>query len=82
MPIDTHKSSQQWYRYAWIRDQGHTQYCDKHDRCEKFFAGDQWTKADKAALNAIRRPALTINKTAGSVFVTSTMKSARWPFVM
>lgn len=62
MPIDTHLSSQQWYRYAWIRDQGHTQYCEKHDKCERFFAGDQWSKADKAALNAIRRPALTINK--------------------
>jgi hypothetical protein len=62
MPIDTHLTSQQWYRYAWIRDQGHTQYCEKHDKCEKFFAGDQWSKADKAALNAIRRPALTINK--------------------
>lgn len=62
MPINTHLTSQQWYRYAWIRDQGHAQYCEKHDKCEKFFAGDQWSKADKAALNAVRRPSLTINK--------------------
>jgi hypothetical protein len=33
----------------------------------KFFAGDQWTKADKAALNAIRRPALTINKIISTI---------------
>lgn len=62
MPIDTHLSSQQWYRYAFVRDQGHLQYCQKHDLCEKFFAGDQWKKSDKAYLNSVRRPALTINK--------------------
>ncbi len=67
MPIDTYLSSQQWHRYAFVRDQGHTAYCLKHDKCEKFFAGDQWSKADKAALNAIRRPALTINKIISTV---------------
>jgi hypothetical protein len=67
MPIDTTISSRQWYRYAFIRDQGHIRYCEKHDKCERFFAGDQWTKADKAALNAIRRPALTINKIISTI---------------
>lgn len=51
-----------WYRYAWVRDQGHTKYCEKHDLCERFFAGDQWDARDRAALTAARRPALTINK--------------------
>ncbi len=67
MPIDAAVTSQQWYRYAFVRDQGHTQYCEKHDKCERFFAGDQWSKADKAALAAIRRPALTINKIISTI---------------
>jgi hypothetical protein len=62
MPIDTDLTTKQWYRYAWIRDQGHTDYVAKHDKCERFFRGDQWNRADKAALTSIRRPALTINK--------------------
>jgi uncharacterized protein YlxP (DUF503 family) len=67
MPIDTHLSSQQWYRYAFVRDQGHIQYTEKHDLCEKFFAGDQWKKSDKAYLNSVRRPALTINKIISTI---------------
>lgn len=62
MPINTTLSTQQWYRYAYVRDQGHRQFCDKVDKCEKFFAGDQWTKEDKMRLILQRRPALTINK--------------------
>lgn len=62
MPINTTLSTQQWYRYAYVRDQGHRQFCEKVDKCEKFFAGDQWTKEDKMRLILQRRPALTINK--------------------
>lgn len=62
MPVDARKAAAVWYRYAWVRDNGHLGYCDKADKCERFFAGDQWEPQDKQALIAIRRPALTVNK--------------------
>ena len=62
MPIDTALATKVWYRYAWARDNGHSQFVEKADRCEAFFRGEQWSKADKAKLQLSRRPALTINK--------------------
>lgn len=62
MPIDSELATQNWTRYAWLRDNGHQDFVDKVDRCERFFAGDQWDRADKARLDLLRRPALTINK--------------------
>lgn len=62
MPINSVITSHQWFRYAYVRDQGHLEYCRKHDKCEAFFAGEQWDPRDRAAMTAIRRPALTINK--------------------
>ena len=62
MPIDTDLAMKQWVRYAWARDNGHSQYVEKADKCEAFFRGDQWNRTDKAKLEAVRRPALTINK--------------------
>jgi len=67
MPIDTHLATKVWVRYAWARDNGHAKYVDKADKCEKFFAGDQWDRADRAALELVRRPALTINKIISTV---------------
>lgn len=62
MPIDTELATKVWYRYAWCRDNGHSQFVEKADKCEAFFRGEQWSKADKARLQMARRPALTINK--------------------
>jgi len=67
MPIDTALCTKQWVRYAWARDNGHAKYVEKADKCEKFFAGDQWERADRAALELVRRPALTINKIISTV---------------
>jgi hypothetical protein len=67
MPVNAEISTKQWYRYAWVRDTGHLDYVQKHDKCERYFRGDQWALSDKAALNAIRRPALTINKIISTV---------------
>jgi len=67
MPYNAELTNTQWYRYAWVRDQGHTDYVAKHDRCERFFRGDQWNRSDKAALASIRRPALTINKIISTI---------------
>jgi hypothetical protein len=67
MPIDTQIAMKQWTRYAWCRDNGHAQYVQKADKCDAFFRGDQWDKNDKAKLDLVRRPALTINKILSTV---------------
>lgn len=67
MPVDTDLAMKMWVRYAWARDNGHTQFIEKADKCDAFFRGDQWDRADKARLNAVRRPALTINKIISTV---------------
>lgn len=67
MPIDSELSYRVWHRYAYVRDNGHTQYVAKADKCENFFAGDQWDAGDRAKLEAVRRPVLTINKILSTV---------------
>lgn len=52
----------QWYRYVYCRDRGHTEFVRKSDQCEDFFAGLQWNESDLRRLRAVRRPAITINK--------------------
>jgi hypothetical protein len=66
MPVDTELAMKTWVRYAWARDNGHTQFIEKADKCDAYFRGDQWDRADKAALD-VRRPALTINKIISTV---------------
>lgn len=70
MPVNSALTLQIWNRYQFCRDNGHTTFMTKADRCERFFAGDQWDPRDLAKLRAERRPALTVNKilpTIGSV---------------
>lgn len=62
MPINTDLAKKIWSRYAWARDNGHAKYVEKAEKCDRFFMGDQWDPLDKARLDAVRRPALTINK--------------------
>lgn len=56
------KASDNWNRYVYCRDNGHTQFLAKAQKCENNFAGLQWDPLDIQALSAVRRPALTINK--------------------
>ena len=67
MPIDSELSYKTWQRYAFIRDNGHTKYVEKADKCEAFFAGDQWDPTDRANLEKVRRPVLTINKILSTI---------------
>jgi hypothetical protein len=67
MPIDTDIAMKVWTRYAWARDNGHSAYVQKADKCDAFFRGDQWDRADKARLENVRRPALTINKILSTI---------------
>lgn len=56
-----------WNRYTYMRDRGHIEFVDKANRCEDFFAGLQWDKADLAALRMQKRPAMTINKIISTI---------------
>lgn len=67
MPVNSELTYKTWARYAWARDNGHLKYVEKADKCERFFAGDQWEPADLAKLAAVRRPALTINKIISTI---------------
>jgi hypothetical protein len=62
VPIDSELTFKTWQRYAQVRDNGHTKFVEKADKCERFLAGDQWNPIDRAVLEAVRRPVLTINK--------------------
>jgi len=67
MPINSELSYQTWSRYARVRDEGHSKFVEKADKCERFFAGDQWHPNDRAKLEGNRRPVLTINKILSTV---------------
>ena len=62
MPVDTDICTKVWNRYAWARDNGHSDFVEKADKCERFFAGNQWESADRSKLTLQKRPVLTINK--------------------
>ena len=40
---------------------------DKVNKCERFFAGDQWDPVDRAKLESVRRPVITVNKILATV---------------
>lgn len=67
MPIDHAVADEQWRRYSYLRDNGHLDYVEKANKCDAFYLGQQWNKVDKALLEQVRRPALTINKTLPTV---------------
>lgn len=62
MPVDTLFAQKIWNRYAFARDNGHSDFVIKAEKCSRFFRGDQWDALDAAKLKSQRRPALTINK--------------------
>jgi hypothetical protein len=51
-----------WVAYQRARDAGHDDWLETAKKCDDFYLGDQWDEADKAALDAEGRPALTINE--------------------
>lgn len=59
---DDIKARENWHRYQYARDNGHTDFVEKADKCDNFFAGLQWSEDDLAYLKRVKRPALTINK--------------------
>ena len=67
MPIDASLASDQYARFAYMRDNGHLDFVLKADKCDQFFVGNQWLESDLYALRAQRRPALTINKIISTI---------------
>lgn len=67
MPVDTSLAEEQFLRYSYCRDHGHLSFLEKADRCDNFFAGQQWSQADLNLLQLQRRPALTINKILSTI---------------
>jgi hypothetical protein len=67
MPVNPEQARVTWLRYVYCRDNGHIDYVKKARQCEDFFAGDQWDPMDKAYLQSVKRPALTINKILSTV---------------
>ena len=67
MPANAELAQKIWMRYSWCRDNGHTRFMEKQTKCERFFAGDQWEQSDRAKLEAVRRPVLTINKIMSTI---------------
>ena len=61
MPVDTKLAYEMWNRYAVCRDNGHLSFVERADKCDKFFAGDQWDERDAAALRVARRPAILLS---------------------
>lgn len=51
----------QWNRYVRARDNGHLDFVEMAKKCDAFYRGEQWEKADLLKLNSEGRPALTIN---------------------
>ena len=54
-------AAENWRQYVRARDSGHLEYCERADKCDRFYRGDQWDDFDKRKLEAQGRPAITIN---------------------
>jgi hypothetical protein len=56
-------AEQNWQRYVYGRDRGHTNYLLQAQRCEAFYLGGgrQWNEADKAKLRVAGRPYYEFN---------------------
>jgi len=67
MPVNEALATEQWERYVYARDRSHTEFIQKADKCDNFFAGNQWRQEDLDSLILQRRPALTINKILSTI---------------
>jgi hypothetical protein len=74
----------QWARYVRARDNGHDDFIKEAKKCNDFYYGDQWSPADRAAIEAEGRPVLTINmilSTVNAVLGTNAANSAEFRFI-
>jgi hypothetical protein len=56
-----------WNSYTFNRDNGHTDFVEKANLCDKFFQGIQWEEKIRRKLERESKPVLTINKTLATL---------------
>lgn len=61
------KAAENWERYTYARDNGHSKYLQKSRLCEDFFQGIQWEEKIRKALQNAGRPVMTINKVFATI---------------
>ena len=54
MPVNDGLASEQWIRFQYCRDRGHLEFINKADKCDRFFAGEQWLGSDDDPLGLQR----------------------------
>ncbi len=54
-------------RYQYARDNGHTDFIRKADRCDAYYQGLQWDEGVRKKLEAQGKPVLTINKILSTI---------------
>ena len=62
-------SKENWARYLYCKDRGHTQYTEHAARCEGMYlgGGEQWRPEDRSVLEAERRPCYEFNEVMPSI---------------
>lgn len=63
MPVNNQLARENWERYTYARDNGHTDYVRKAKQCDEYFAGIHWDDVLKRKLDRQRKPTVTINET-------------------
>lgn len=67
MPENSKIADENWQRFRRALDAGHSDFLRKAKKCDDFFIGDQWSAADREALDKAGRPALTFNKIISTI---------------
>lgn len=63
------QARENWSRYLYAKDRGHLEYMEQAAKCEGMYlgGGEQWSSADKAVLDAQKRPFYEFNEIMPSV---------------
>ena len=67
MPRNSKIARENFLRYVHARDNGHLDYVEKANKCDRFYQAEQWDDAVKQRLRAQGKPVLTINKTLATI---------------
>ncbi len=69
MAQDNDKARENWARYLYGKDRGHTQFMEHANRCEGMYlgGGEQWSAVDRAVLQEQGRPCYEFNEVQPSI---------------
>lgn len=67
MATDSQRARENWDRYVYARDNGHTKFLSKASKCEQYFQGKQWPEEVVRRLEASGRYPLTVNMLLASL---------------